>query len=84
MPRGCSASQKCEQPSQKPTLILAPASVMLTEKSISNLGWRNHRELVVGASRVFYSPLALADLDAIYDIAGSDFPQRGFGFVRAI
>ena len=38
----------------------------------------------MGASRVFYSPLALADLDAIYDIVGSDFPQRGFDFVQAI
>jgi toxin ParE1/3/4 len=38
----------------------------------------------VGASKLFYSPLAIADLDAIYEIVGSDYPQRGYDFVEAI
>lgn len=38
----------------------------------------------MGSSELFYSPLALADLDAVYDIVGSDYPQRGYDFVEAI
>jgi toxin ParE1/3/4 len=34
--------------------------------------------------KLTYRPLALTDLDAIYDITGSDYPQRGFDFVEAI
>ena len=28
--------------------------------------------------------MALADLDAIYDIVGSDYPQRGYDFVEGL
>ena len=35
-------------------------------------------------NKLTYRPLALTDLDAIYDITGSDYPQRGFDFVEAI
>lgn len=35
-------------------------------------------------NKLTYRPLALADLDAIYDITGSDYPQRGFDFVESI
>jgi plasmid stabilization system protein ParE len=38
----------------------------------------------VSVDELFYSPLALADLDAIFDIVGSDYPQRGYDFVEAI
>lgn len=38
----------------------------------------------MGASKLFYSPFALADLDAIFDIVGSDYPQRGYNFVEGI
>lgn len=35
-------------------------------------------------NKLTYKPLALADLDGIYDITGSDYPQRGYDFVEAI
>lgn len=35
-------------------------------------------------ARLTYRPLALADLDAIFDITGSEYPQRGFDFVQSI
>lgn len=38
----------------------------------------------MGARKLFYSPSALADLDAIYDIVGSDYPHRGYDFVEAV
>jgi plasmid stabilization system protein ParE len=38
----------------------------------------------VSVDDLFYSPFALADLDAIYDIVGSDYPKRGYDFIEAI
>ncbi len=35
-------------------------------------------------NRLTYRPKALDDLDAIFDIVGSDYPQRGYDFVQAI
>lgn len=35
-------------------------------------------------NKLTYRPLALTDLDSIYDITGSDYPQRGADFVEAI
>jgi len=35
-------------------------------------------------NKLSYRPLALDDLDAIYDIVGSDYPQRGYEFVQDI
>ena len=34
--------------------------------------------------RLVYRPKALDDLDAIFDITGSDYPDRGLAFVQAI
>lgn len=34
--------------------------------------------------KLTYRPLALEDLDAIFEITGSDYPERGFDFVQAI
>lgn len=35
-------------------------------------------------NKLTYRPLALDDLDAIYDIVGSDYPQRGYDFVETV
>ncbi|GIT93308.1 hypothetical protein JANAI62_37410 [Jannaschia pagri] len=35
-------------------------------------------------TKLEYRPLALDDLNAIFEIVGSDYPQRGYDFVEAI
>lgn len=35
-------------------------------------------------NRLIYRPKALDDLDAIFEIVGSDYPQRGFDYVQDI